>query len=498
MMRGYAGKIWLITAAGLAARLALIGYQPLWRDEAFTALAVQRPLGPMLDVVRNDSAPPLFYLVERLFAVVSTGPAMLRLLPVLAGIAAIPIIAALGRWVAGDAGGIWAALIAAIAPALVVSSLDARMYMLATTLVLASTLCLLRALEQPSALRWTLYATCAILAVYTVYFALFAVLAQVISVAVLYRRARSRSVLTVAGLGVLTVVSLVPWVVVARAQLSHTAGAFWVPKLGAVSLLGGLEQFFTGPPVNTWVTGFAAVRALELAGDVAGVLLFVALILNRRRLAPDGAATAVFLALAGGAGVAVMILVSLAHPLEDGRYLSSAWAVLYPLLGASLAVLPLRRVAWGAAAVTAAASTVTLLVITNPNTPAAVASLETRAGPHDVIAAYPSEYLLVLYYGDASIDERTRSIASSIPWFWGTAVYPPGATLTAMPAASGSAGPAVWYVSQPGDPSPPDASAYTARSRDCWSGVCVTMLSPSGLNASGGHSNQLTGQENAP
>ena len=182
-MRGYAGKIWLITAAGLVARLALIGYQPLWRDEAFTALAVQRPLGPMLDVVRNDSAPPLFYLVERLFAVASSSPEMLRVLPVLAGVAAIPIIAALGRRVAGDAGGIWAAVIGAIAPALVVSSLDARMYMLATTLVLASTLCLLRALERPSALRWALYATCAILAVYTVYFALFAVLAQVITVA---------------------------------------------------------------------------------------------------------------------------------------------------------------------------------------------------------------------------------------------------------------------------------------------------------------------------
>ena len=257
-MRGYAGKIWLITAAGLVARLALIGYQPLWRDEAFTALAVQRPLGPMLDVVRNDSAPPLFYLVERLFAVASSSPEMLRVLPVLAGVAAIPIIAALGRWVAGDAGGIWAAVIGAIAPALVVSSLDARMYMLATTLVLASTLCLLRALERPRVLRWALYATCAILAVYTVYFALFAVLAQVITVAVLYRRARVRSVLVVAGLGVLTLVSLAPWVVVARAQLGHTAGAFWVPKLGVVSLAGGLEQFFTGPPVNSWVSGFAS------------------------------------------------------------------------------------------------------------------------------------------------------------------------------------------------------------------------------------------------
>ena len=489
MMRGYAGKVWLITGAGLALRLALIGYQPLWRDEAFTALAVQRPLGSMLDVVRNDSAPPLFYLVERLVAVVSTSPAALRVLPVLAGTAAIPIVASLGRRIAGDAGGIWAAVIGAIAPALVVSSLDARMYMLATTLVLASTLCLLRALEHPSAPRWTLYAACSILAVYTVYFALFAVLAQVLTVAALYRRGRIRVVFVVGALGLVTVVSLAPWVAVATAQLSHSAGAFWVPKLGVVSLLGGLEQFFTGPPANTWVAGFPAVRALELAADLAGVLLFAALILNRRRLPPDGAATAGFLGLLGGVGVAVMILVSLVHPLEDGRYLSSAWVVLYPLLGASVAVLPVRRIAWGAVAVTAAASMVTLLVITNPDTPAAVAALESRAGAHDVIAAYPSEYLLVLYYGDASLDARTRAIASSIPWFWGTAVYPQGATLTAMPPASGSTGHVVWYVAQPGDPSPPGAGAYASAGRTCWTGVCVTMLSPTGLTAPSDTSN---------
>ena len=158
MMRGYAGRIWLITFAGLVVRVALLGYQPLWRDEAFTALTVQRSLGSMLTVVRHDSAPPLFYLIERLVATVSTSPAALRLAPALAGVAAIPIIAALGRRVAGDAGGTWAAVIAAVAPALLVSSLDARMYMIASALVLASTLCLLRALERPSLLRWALYA----------------------------------------------------------------------------------------------------------------------------------------------------------------------------------------------------------------------------------------------------------------------------------------------------------------------------------------------------
>ena len=484
MTRGYAGRIWLITFAGLAVRIALLGYQPLWRDEAFTALAVQRPLGSMLTVVRHDSAPPLFYLIERLVAVVSTSPAALRLLPVLAGAAAIPIIAALGRRVAGDAGGTWAAVIGAVAPALLVSSLDARMYMPATTLVLASTLCLARALERPSVLRWVLYAGVSILSVYTVYFALFAVLAQVIAVVILYGRRHPGTALIVGSLGLVTLASLTPWLVVASSQLSHGAGGFWVPKLSVVSLSGGLVQFFIGPPLSTWVTGYTVLRLIEGASIVAGVAALAAVALSSKRLGRDQAEAATVLGLIGGIAVALVILVSFWHPLEDGRYFSTAWAPLFPLVGAGLALIPWRQAAFAAAAVTAVVALATVTTVTNPDTPAAIALIEKSAGPHDVIAAYPSEYLLVLYYGDHAIDVRTRSMASVVPWFWGTAVYPAGAVLQSMPAPSPTTQ-TVWYVFERGDPPPPDPDGYWARSTRCWTGVCVTMLTPSGRGASG-------------
>ena len=129
----------------------------------------------------------------------------------------------------------------------------------------------------------------------------------------------------------------------------------------------------------------------------------------------------------------------------------------------------------------------TVTTITNPDTPAAIADLERVAGQRDVIAAYPSEYLLVLYYGDNALDARTRSMATAVPWFWGTAVYPASAVLKAMPMASSSA-PNVWYISQPGDPAPPDPDGYTVRSTRCWTGVCVTMLSPSGIGGAATHS----------
>jgi hypothetical protein len=262
-------------------------------------------------------------------------------------------------------------------------------------------------------------------------------------------------------LGVATVASLAPWIVVASAQLSHTAGAFWVPKLSLVSLLGGLEQFFTGPPLNTWVTGFAALRGIELLGDIAGVLVLAALVLNRHRLEQPGAEAARFLATATGIGVGVMLLASFIHPLEDGKYLSTAWAPLYPLLGAGLATIPWRRAA---------------VSIYNPQTPLALASL-TSIAPGRIVAAYPSEYLLVLYYGGPAIVEQARSMAVNVPWFWGTAVYPPDVVLHQMPdLVTGTSD--VFYVSEPGDPGPAHTVGWDVGTPRCWTGVCVTMLSP--------------------
>jgi hypothetical protein len=349
------------------------------------------------------------------------------------------------------------------------------MYVLATALVLASTLCLLRALERPSPLRWALYAAMSMLAVYTVYFALFAVFAQVVTVAVLHWRRRFGTVVVVGALGIATVASLVPWIIAASAQLNHSAGAFWVPRLSVTSMFGGLEQFFTGPPLNTWVTGFAVLRALELAGDVAGCVVLVALVVNRKRLTAAGAEAAAFLGLAVAIGVGVMLLLSFYHPLEDGKYLSSAWAPLYALLGAGLATVPWRRVAFGATAVTAGVAAATVLAITNPETPLALAALGPLTSG-DVVAAYPSEYLLVRYYGDEAIVADTRSLAVNVPWFWGTAVYPPGAVIHTLPRPASEV---VWYVSEPGDPMP-DTGGYRVGTTRCWTGVCVTMLSPSG------------------
>jgi 4-amino-4-deoxy-L-arabinose transferase-like glycosyltransferase len=78
----------LVAAASI--RFFRLGAEGLWVDEAWTGLLVRMSPGHLLDVLRNDDAPPLFYLLQTLAtAVAGRGEWGLRLLPALAGTGAV-------------------------------------------------------------------------------------------------------------------------------------------------------------------------------------------------------------------------------------------------------------------------------------------------------------------------------------------------------------------------------------------------------------------------
>ncbi|MBV8193953.1 MAG: glycosyltransferase family 39 protein [Candidatus Dormibacteraeota bacterium] len=473
----YAGRITVVTIAGLAARLALLAYQPLWRDEAFTAVAVSRPIGQMLDAVRADSAPPLAYVVEHVVASVWTGAAGLRLFPALAGAAAIPIGAALGRRIAGDRGGVVSAIVCAIAPALVLTSVDARMYAIATTLVMASTLVLWRATEQPSAARWFVYGLITALALYTDYFAVLAIPAQLVATRFVLRASwRTTMFATVAA--TIAAVALIPWLVAATAQLTHAGQSFWVPQVGVNSVGGAFLQFFTGPPLDPWVPLHTLLTTLKGLACAAGLVAVFALILRRYALGPAGRQAAIFCATCGLGAVLLLFPLSIWHPLVDGRYAGVVWGPLFPLVAAGLAVLPIRAL-FAACTATLAACTLALsLATTHPPTPSVITWLDQHVQASDLVDDYPSQYLLFLYYAPPRLLSRTLVVQQSVAWFWGTAAYPPGAVSATIPESVVASRGAVYYVRQVDEPDPLLPPNYTARSTMCWTGVCVVRYAP--------------------
>ena len=187
-LSGYARGVIAITAMALLSRVILLGSVPrFWGDETFTGVAVRHSLIGMLDVVRHDNHPPLEYLLLRAVAVVSTAPSALRLVSALAGTAAVPVAAVLGRRLRGDWAGLLAGAAVAAYPQFLLNSRDTRMYALATTMVLVAALALWRAVEKPTRMRLAVYALCVALAVYSHYFAILAVTGQLLVALVVLR-----------------------------------------------------------------------------------------------------------------------------------------------------------------------------------------------------------------------------------------------------------------------------------------------------------------------
>ena len=275
----YGQTLALVTALGALLRLAFIARQPIGYDEDFTAVVVHQPLDRMVDIVSRDSAPPLFYLMERAVVVLGDvaglasfggpgGPVALRMVPTLAGIAAIPLLAALARRAAGDAARIWAAVFAALVPTAVMLSGFARMYGLAATLTLAAALLLWRALEQPGRARWAAYAAVAAAAVWSDYFS--AVALAGIFAAALWLRPGWRAATAGFVATAVAVASIAPWLVVARAQLEHTGQGFWVPPLGPTMVGGTFAQLFMGPPISSSLPSGSLLIGLQDVAVLAG------------------------------------------------------------------------------------------------------------------------------------------------------------------------------------------------------------------------------------
>lgn len=470
----YARWIIALTAVGLAVRVLWLGHEPIWRDEAFTALVVQRNVAGMLDAVRNDSAPPLSYLLTHLF-VLLLGPSVpvLRLTSALAGSLIVPVVAAIARRCAGDRAGLWAAGICSLAPSLVWSGRDARMYAMATTLVALSALALWRAAEAPTLARWLLYGLAVLLAIYTQYFALLAIPAQLIALRFALR-ASWRTVATATAVCAGALVALVPWLIYAAPQFRHAETPFWVPPLSLNSIRGAVMQFFTGPPIETGANGLLALQALQAGALVAGVLAIIFLTLRRKTLGR----AAGYVVLCGGLPLVALVVISSWRSLLEARYAGVVWGPLFAFVAIGIAGVSRAWVRVLVAALLVGPTVGFSLAITHPDTPALIAYIAPRLHEHDFIDAAPGDYLLLLYYGDANLRAHTHIVAAREAWFWGTAAYPPGALIPTLPAATIQNGGTVYWVDDAGHQLKGKPAGYALERFQCFSTICVATYQP--------------------
>lgn len=226
---------WIAALSVLAAvlRVPLAAGQNLWFDEWATWSLMQRSGTEMLRrLTETEGSPSLFYSLEWLVTrVAGTGDLGLRVLPLLCGLAVIPVAYALGHRLAGRAGGLGLAAVFTVHPWLVYLAAEARVYTLFVLLATGLTLAFLRVLERPGTGRLATWGLLAMALVITHHYSAFLIAAQWL------------------------------WLVVARPSLRPGLGVV----AGGIALvwLAGAPTFALQLEVQAWQRGYDRLGLLE-------------------------------------------------------------------------------------------------------------------------------------------------------------------------------------------------------------------------------------------
>lgn len=221
--------IGLILVAAFGLRMYKLGKNELWLDEAYCTLTAKKgPVG-IVQELRTDNTPPLYYLLLYLWMkVAGEDEVALRSLSVAWGVAAVFLIYCLGRKNFSPKVGLWAGLILAISPLHIYYSQETRMYAPLVFFLILFFHFLLRLLWESRASNWAGLIISGILALYTSYAAFFFL--PVASVFFVLRPKRKEQIKMLVSLLIIGAFFL-PWVPILLSQPSAQAttwlGAYW-------------------------------------------------------------------------------------------------------------------------------------------------------------------------------------------------------------------------------------------------------------------------------
>jgi 4-amino-4-deoxy-L-arabinose transferase-like glycosyltransferase len=220
-----------ILAVAAALRIYRLGARPLWIDEGVSAGIARLPWNSMQSVIwRHEANMGLYYLLLHAWIRLGDSEAWLRALSVLGALAAITGVFFLGRRMFGKNVALVAAGILALNAYHIQYSQEARSYALLSFAMVLTAFLLLRAVESPSWVTWTIFAFASALAVYLHFFAIFVTAAQALAVLLWRRRALKIGPLTLAV--AVYAVTLVPIAEFVRANLQQRQ-LEWVPAATA-------------------------------------------------------------------------------------------------------------------------------------------------------------------------------------------------------------------------------------------------------------------------
>jgi uncharacterized membrane protein len=268
---------WALTLAALALRLFRLDREPLWFDEAYTALSVVKPVGEIFALLHGEGNAPLYYLVMHAWtAVFGDGPFALRLVSALFATAAVPILYWVGAQMFSRRAGLIAAGLAALSPLQIHYAQEARMYGMMPLFALVVVYAFHRLFVAPSWRSVAGLAAAAMGGLYLHYYTLF--ILPLGALALLTPEPRRTMAYTALAL-VLAVVGFMPWLPILLHQQSgysyEWVPEWWEKRSLALALPWSLQTLGPGALYPKWAT--FKFGSASWAGAVSSALSLVVL-----------------------------------------------------------------------------------------------------------------------------------------------------------------------------------------------------------------------------
>jgi uncharacterized membrane protein len=271
---GMAGVVML----GFGLRLFRLMDQSFWYDEAFDVLFAQGTLENILAGAKNDTMPPLHYMLLHVWMWLGAGEFVVKLFPVFMGVLATAVAYPLGRRLLDPNAALGGALLAALSPFQVHYAREVRMYSQLLLFGLLSVLFFVRCIDGRAAqgagyrLRrwadWIGLVAFTTLAVHTHTLGFLTPLSMGAAALVLGWRDR-RFVWCLLSGGVAVVLLATPWLLfVLPGQVSRVVGVFWVARPSVLAPLVTLHMFLAGyavPPAWMPVALFVTLSVAAVA-----------------------------------------------------------------------------------------------------------------------------------------------------------------------------------------------------------------------------------------
>jgi hypothetical protein len=267
------GSSRLSTAFSVLAVLAVVGgvafrlytRSDLWLDEALTVNISKLSVGDLLESLKHDGHPPLYYLLLHYWMeVFGEGDVAVRSLSAVFSIAALPLIWIAARRYGGPVVATAGLLLFATSPFAVRYGTEARMYALVMLLVVTGWLLVHDALERPATWRLVAIAVLSGLLALSHYWGLYLMAATALLLLWVWRRGRDAALRVVVAMTAGGILFL-PWLPSFLSQAAHTGTPWGRPERPTNILAITYTDWGGGPNGEAQSLGLLLLLLLLLA-----------------------------------------------------------------------------------------------------------------------------------------------------------------------------------------------------------------------------------------